>query len=456
MRCIELSRWRSSLAMRRHHRDRPEEAGAGADACSGTRVASADRSAPLYFYLVDGAGNRVLLQTQFALDNLDADTRVLRRFYGVLAGLEQKGFRKNDKVTIADWDKKEKYAKCYIYLEDAESGKGKGTGARVWCSESGISEVAVAPSEDAKHVDRVHRALQFLPRQVAGRVSRADRLQADRESCDVESVTGRVVPLTTVEPMRLYRQIAEQIATLIDDGEFRRRRSRCRPSASSPRRSASRARRCARRSSASSSPGASTCASAPASSSARPGRRDRDGRDARRRPGPFDLLAARQIIEGEIAALAARTIKTRGHRDAARDRWRACARATPITAPRDAADREFHVRIAAGHRQRLARAGRRTACGSALAAAVDAHRGALPHAGDARRDARGSCGDRRRARGARSGGRARGDAPAPGARRCASSSASGTNRPGRCSRRRASATRRRTATRRPAQPTKEE
>ena len=121
-----------------------------------------DRNAPLYFYLVDQAGNRVLLQTKFSLDNQEADIRVLRRFYGVLAGLNQKGFRKNDKLTIADWDKKEKYSKCYIYLEDEESGKGKGTGARVWCSESGISEAAVAPSEDAKHVDKVIERFTFF------------------------------------------------------------------------------------------------------------------------------------------------------------------------------------------------------------------------------------------------------------------------------------------------------
>jgi hypothetical protein len=124
--------------------------------------AQADRSAPLYFYLTDAAGNRILLQTQFSLSNLDADTRVLRRFYGVLAGLEQKGFKKNDKISIGDWDKKEKFAKCYIYLEDEESGRGKGTGARVWCSESGISEVAVAPSEDPKHVDRVLERFGFF------------------------------------------------------------------------------------------------------------------------------------------------------------------------------------------------------------------------------------------------------------------------------------------------------
>ena len=135
---------------------------AAAPAATAVPAAPADRNAPLYFYLADSAGNRVLLQTQFALNNLDADTRVLRRFYGVLGGLEQKGFRKNDKITIADWDKKEKYSKCYIYLEDEESGKGKGTGARVWCSESGISEAAVAPSEDAKHVDRVLERFTFF------------------------------------------------------------------------------------------------------------------------------------------------------------------------------------------------------------------------------------------------------------------------------------------------------
>jgi hypothetical protein len=131
-------------------------------AASAPATAEADRSAPLYFYLTDAAGNRLLLQTQFSLTNQDADIRVLRRFYGVLAGLEQKGFRKNDKVSISDWDKKEKFAKCYIYLEDVEAGKPKGTGARVWCSESGISEVAVRPSDDPKHVDKVVERFGFF------------------------------------------------------------------------------------------------------------------------------------------------------------------------------------------------------------------------------------------------------------------------------------------------------
>lgn len=125
-------------------------------------AAARDQSAPLYLYLADPAGHRVLLQTEFSLSNQEGDVRVLRRLHGVLAGLEQRGFRKNDKATIGDWDKKEKYSKCYIYLEDEESGRGKDTGARVWCSESGISEVAVAPSEDPKHVDKVLERFSFF------------------------------------------------------------------------------------------------------------------------------------------------------------------------------------------------------------------------------------------------------------------------------------------------------
>ena len=116
---------------------------------------AAEKPVPVYFYMVDGAGHRVLVQTQFSLENADADARVLRRLSGVVSGLEQRGFRRNASISIGDWDKKEKFAKCYVYLEDAESGRGNATGARVWCSESGISEVAVSPSEDAKHADKV-------------------------------------------------------------------------------------------------------------------------------------------------------------------------------------------------------------------------------------------------------------------------------------------------------------
>jgi hypothetical protein len=125
-------------------------------------AAPGGQSTPLYLYLSDSACNRVLLQTEFTLSNQEHDVRVLRRLHGVLGGLEQKGFKRNDRATISDWDKKEKFAKCYVYLEDAGSGKGKDTGARVWCSETGISEVAVAPSEDPKHVDKVLERFSFF------------------------------------------------------------------------------------------------------------------------------------------------------------------------------------------------------------------------------------------------------------------------------------------------------
>jgi hypothetical protein len=123
---------------------------------------AAVKPVPMYFYMVDNEGNRVLVQSQFALDNADSEARVLRRLVGVVDGLEQRGFRRDASVSISDWDKKEKFAKCYVYLEDEESGRGKGTGARVWCSESGISEVAVQPSDDPKHVDRVLERFTFF------------------------------------------------------------------------------------------------------------------------------------------------------------------------------------------------------------------------------------------------------------------------------------------------------
>ena len=123
---------------------------------------SDEKPVPMYFYMVDKEGNRVLVQSQFALEDPEGEARVLRRLIGVVNGLEQRGFRRDGSVSISDWDKKEKFAKCYVYLEDDASGRGDNTGARVWCSESGISEVAVQPSEDAKHVDRVLERFSFF------------------------------------------------------------------------------------------------------------------------------------------------------------------------------------------------------------------------------------------------------------------------------------------------------
>jgi DNA-binding FadR family transcriptional regulator len=152
------------------------------------------------------------------------------------------------------------------------------------------------------------------------------------------------VPLHTVEPLRLYRQIAGQIAALIDNGEF----------AAGSRLPAERelaallgvSRTSVREAIISleiagrvevrvgsgifvAEPGAAQLV-----------RLADDG------PSPFDNLAARRLIEGEICAQAARTIRKadiaalRGTLERMREHAENFAR-------RDAADREFHVRIAA-------------------------------------------------------------------------------------------------------------
>jgi DNA-binding FadR family transcriptional regulator len=152
------------------------------------------------------------------------------------------------------------------------------------------------------------------------------------------------VPLHTVEPLRLYRQIAGQIAALIDDGEFpvgsrlpaeRELATLLGVSRTSVREaviSLEIAGRVEVRVGSGIFVAESRAATFPA-----------EGDEG---PSPFDLLAARHLIEGEIAALAAR---------AAKKGDLAALRATVVQMrehgtdfrKRDAADREFHVRIAA-------------------------------------------------------------------------------------------------------------
>jgi len=62
-------------------------------------------------------------------------------------------------------------------------------------------------------------------------------------------------------------------------------------------------------------------------------------------PSPFELLAARRLIEGEVAALAARTIK-KADIAQLRDTVVRMRDDSDDFTKRDAADREFHVRIA--------------------------------------------------------------------------------------------------------------
>lgn len=152
------------------------------------------------------------------------------------------------------------------------------------------------------------------------------------------------MPLHTVEPLRLYRQIAGQIAALIDNGEF--------PAGS---------RLPAERELATLL-GVSRTSVREAVISleiagrvevrvgsgifvAEPGAAQIVGL-IDEGPSPFELLAARQLIEGEIAALAARSAKKSdlAAMRATIDRMRLHA---DNFSKRDAADREFHVRIAA-------------------------------------------------------------------------------------------------------------
>jgi DNA-binding FadR family transcriptional regulator len=152
------------------------------------------------------------------------------------------------------------------------------------------------------------------------------------------------VPLHTVEPLRLYRQIAGQIAALIDNGEF--------PSGS---------RLPAERELASLLGVSRTSVREAIISLEIGGRVEvRVGSgifvaepraadlpvNSDEGPSPFDLLAARHLSEGEIAAVAARHAR-KADLTAMRetvDRMR--DHATDFT-KRDAADQEFHVRLAA-------------------------------------------------------------------------------------------------------------
>lgn len=158
------------------------------------------------------------------------------------------------------------------------------------------------------------------------------------------------MPLTTVEPTRLYRQIADQIATLIANGEYaaggrlpsERELAVLLGVSRTSVREAIIALEMAglvevhigtgifvsRREARSRTPRATVAAPAP------------DGGVS-----PFELLAARQIIEGEVAAMAAVTAR-RKDLDALRASVEEMNLHATDHARRDAADRMFHVRIA--------------------------------------------------------------------------------------------------------------
>jgi hypothetical protein len=119
----------------------------------------AKRTVATYAFLMDASGNRVLVSTAFWRNDAKYDDRAFHRFLDVMSGVEKRGFRQDEKAQISNWDAPAPYARCYIYLEDLQSGQrtkaGVTSGARVWCSSSGISEQDVKHSDAPKHVDQV-------------------------------------------------------------------------------------------------------------------------------------------------------------------------------------------------------------------------------------------------------------------------------------------------------------
>jgi DNA-binding FadR family transcriptional regulator len=151
------------------------------------------------------------------------------------------------------------------------------------------------------------------------------------------------LPLQAVEPRRLYRQIADQLAQLIASGEF--------PSGS--RLPAERELAVSLGVSRASVREAIISLEMSGLVEVRVGTGifvttpveggSRAGGDAG--PGPFELLAARKLVEGEIAALAA-TVASPDATDALRQSVKRLAASIDDFAAREAADRDFHLLLA--------------------------------------------------------------------------------------------------------------
>jgi hypothetical protein len=123
-----------------------------------------ERAINPYVYLMDKAGHKVLVSTQIWRNDPKYDDRSFHRFLDVLAQLEKRGFEKSEKATIQGWDKPQPFARCYIYLEDMQNARGAKpqSGARVWCTETGISEIDVRNSDGPKHVAEVMQKFDMM------------------------------------------------------------------------------------------------------------------------------------------------------------------------------------------------------------------------------------------------------------------------------------------------------
>ncbi len=152
------------------------------------------------------------------------------------------------------------------------------------------------------------------------------------------------MPLHIVEPLRLYRQIAGQIAKLIDDGEFvagsrlpaERELATLLGVSRTSVREAVISLEIAGRVEVRVGSGIFVATPLPSAAVA----------SSDEGPSPFDLLAARRLIEGEIAALAALSAKEADLVALRKTVQRMRANAGDF-GKRDAADREFHIRLAA-------------------------------------------------------------------------------------------------------------
>ena len=151
------------------------------------------------------------------------------------------------------------------------------------------------------------------------------------------------MPLQLVEPKRLYRQIADQLAQLISSGEFP---AGARLPAERELAASLGVSRASVREAIISLEmsglvevrvGTGIFVSSP------PEGATRVGGDAG--PGPFELLAARKLVEGEIAALAAKNATPADAAALRRSVERLEAKVTDFSA-REAEDRDFHVLLA--------------------------------------------------------------------------------------------------------------
>jgi GntR family transcriptional regulator, uxu operon transcriptional repressor len=190
-------------------------------------------------------------------------------------------------------------------------------------------------------------------------LARAAKVRAEDGPRDqkgaASSPGGADVPLQVVEPVRLYRQIAGQIATLIDNGEFaagsrlpaERELAVLLGVSRTSVREALISLEIAGRVEVRVGTGifvrrpAGASRGMPATGQVAAGAAN--GLDVG--TGPFELLAARRLIEGEIAALAARRIR-KGEIAALQDTIDRMHMHGDDFEQRDAADRAFHVAIA--------------------------------------------------------------------------------------------------------------